>query len=138
MKVRWEISFIHKSVRLDLRDIAQFLAPYPLKECKLWPKLTSHITAELCERVTPSSKKICAFSTCVLSIDSRDQRRRASAQQTINDIEVTHVPEHMINFTKVPRELPESPSPTEITLYSLDSSFFLEKLISEMPMGELI
>lgn len=109
-----------KVLLVDVRHVASCLAPYPWKECKLWPSLTCFISSDLCNRLASTSRQI-GVSSCVLL----DQQSDSLIKE-----------EHLIRFTKIPPRIPPTgSSPQDITKYSIDSSHRLEQLIIQHSAG---
>ena len=116
---------------LDI-EVAKYLAPYPLEECKKWPQLTCFIDYALLQRVQPVIKKLNSLTE--VSLETSFMRKK----EVVNlDSRIAHeeYKEGLIRFSKVPDSFPSSVTPAEKSLYCMDSSYFLQQFINTLPKG---
>lgn len=119
-----------------MKETLTQMAPYPDKECKLWPQLTCHVGSSVYERLQPSSKRVCSYTEVAFNkSDLRTGRIRrmllksdTRTAQLANSLE-----ENYINFTKIPTVKCDTPS--ELSRNSLDTSVCLEQLIANISEG---
>ncbi|KAJ3046201.1 a1-alpha2 repression [Rhizophlyctis rosea] len=136
---------------LNIRDFNQYLGYYPLipseeqpiNTYRKWISLTTHITTHLLERVLPKSWKISAMSSISRFSDvdlpkefvSRGGAAQSSSipeTQSSNQLIPKEVAEDFrMHFTDMDlkRSFPKGASGMDVTKYSLDKSFLLEKLL---------
>lgn len=135
-------------IKDNVPTLDKFLGPYPLDVWKKWTVLSSHITESLINKLTPEVGKI--RSALDLEPFTNENRARNSANDFTNqlmrrpragsssmeDLEDELLPNMRptagteIRFTAVPkRNFPEGSTPSQITHYSLDSTYALEKML---------
>ncbi|KRZ45434.1 Protein AAR2 -like protein [Trichinella pseudospiralis] len=147
-------------LRLNLKEMDQFLGPYPFENHKQWFSLSYLINESLINRLSPTNGKI--SSQCdLISKESQDlssgaQRvdRENPVRTRFRDAQLSIIelfqglpimntsPESEIKFTTIPTVRSENFSPEERTSKSMDRSFALRKMLStyEEPkflLGEL-
>lgn len=130
----------------SLRDQDKFLGPYPYENYKKWVSMTTYLSSELVTQLQP----VCGSITSVTqfqtkSSNSKSRREEAEAQKQLDHKEpstsdsnsskpelpkLDTIPGTEIRFTKIPRRYPESASPSEITKYSMDSTYALRTMIN--------
>ncbi|XP_066945372.1 protein AAR2 homolog [Macrobrachium rosenbergii] len=148
-------------IRTNLRDLDRFLGPYPMDSWRKWVSLTQHVSSEDMERMIPLTGKISSVPELVsqnqsfsssaakkkknegnISQSSEMQSSGQNQQEcattssqpyksSIPDMEP--VPGTEIRFSKFPsRPYPEGATPSEITRFSLDSSYSVGKLVENI------
>ncbi|XP_060831317.1 protein AAR2 homolog [Bombus pascuorum] len=132
----------------NLKDLDRFLGCYPYDIWKQWKELTNHITPPLVERCSP----ICGFVRSALELEyctdaarprggeSSSKRRRRSGI-TIEEKEDELLPDMKpkpgteLRLSKIPcKQYPDGASPTEITKYSLDTSYALDTVLKKLTL----
>lgn len=132
----------------NLKDLDRFLGCYPYDIWKQWKELTNHITPSLVERCLP----ICGFVRSALELEyctdaarprggeSSSKRRRRSGI-TIEEKEDELLPDMKpkpgteLQLSKIPcKQYPDGASPTEITKYSLDTSYALDTVLKKLTL----
>lgn len=152
-------------IRTNLRDLDRFLGPYPMDSWRKWVSLTQHVSSEDMERMIPLTGKISSVPELVsqnqsfsssaakkkknegnISQSSEMQSSGQNQQEcattssqpyksSIPDMEP--VPGTEIRFSKFPsRPYPEGATPSEITRFSLDSSYSVGKLVENIGRPE--
>ncbi|KAK5650488.1 hypothetical protein RI129_001517 [Pyrocoelia pectoralis] len=136
------------SLKDNIITLDKFLGSYPLDVWKKWTVLSSHITESVIKRLTPEEGKIrSALDLEPCSNENRTRntvnnssdtfkRRSRFGNNSMEDIENELLPDLKptagteIRFTPLPkRNFPEGSTPSQITHYSLDSTFALEKML---------
>ena len=103
-----------------------------------WKKLTSLITKEtlnriypLCQRISPSTQV-----DCTAELEKKERKKLG-----ITDTDDGVFANVRVRFTKIPEQkFPDGANPQEITKYSIDNSYALERMFQEIgkPNGETI
>ncbi|KRX14328.1 Protein AAR2 -like protein [Trichinella nelsoni] len=139
-------------LRLNLKEMDQFLGPYPFENHKQWFSLSYLINESLISRLSPTNGKI--SSQCdLISKESQDLSSGAQRVDRENRVRtrfrdaqglpiMNTSPESEIKFTTIPTVRSENFSPEERTSKSMDRSYALRKMLStyEEPkflLGEL-
>ncbi|KRZ11403.1 Protein AAR2 -like protein [Trichinella zimbabwensis] len=139
-------------LRLNLKEMDQFLGPYPFENHKQWFSLSYLINESLISRLSPINGKI--SSQCdLISKESQDLSSAAQRVDRENPVRtrfrdaqglpiMNTSPESEIKFTTIPTVRSENFSPEERTSKSMDRSYALRKMLStyEEPkflLGEL-
>ncbi|KRY56555.1 Protein AAR2 -like protein [Trichinella britovi] len=139
-------------LRLNLKEMDQFLGPYPFENHKQWFSLSYLINESLINRLSPTNGKI--SSQCdLISKESQDLSSGAQRVDRENPVRtrfrdaqglpiMNTSPESEIKFTTIPTVRSENFSPEERTSKSMDRSYALRKMLStyEEPkflLGEL-
>ena len=127
------LSSFHHSCTVDIEETARYLAPYPLKECKIWSSLVNHVSSEQIDKIQPKSGKI----TCLTEVTIKTKSKRKRNLELI-EIRLPHKadPDSILAFTNIPNDFPENATPQEKSKYCMDSSHFLEELIENVGGGE--
>lgn len=118
----------------DIQDLLKYMAPYPYKECKLWPHLTSNVTSSVLQRLQPASNKISSYTEVCISKHSSSGRMSRLILKSDSRPEQPKNTDDSINFTKIP--VLSNRSPGELTKRNLDSTEHLLQLIKDVPEGE--
>lgn len=124
----------------SLRELDQFLGPYPYESYKKWVSLTNHITEKLLSQLQPQ----CGTITSVTQFespksDSKTRQEAAEKQKDSSEVKspsksclpnLTTVAGTEMRFTEIPKQrYPVGASPQEVTKHSMDSSYLLETLL---------
>ncbi|XP_006611900.1 protein AAR2 homolog [Apis laboriosa] len=134
-------------LKKNLKDLDKFLGCYPYDIWKQWKDLTNHITPSLVERCSP----ICGFVRSALELEycsdatrprggeSKPKKRRSGI--TVEEKEDELLPDMKpkpgteLRLSKIPnKQYPDGASPTEITKYSLDSSYVLDIILNDLTL----
>ncbi|XP_076451650.1 protein AAR2 homolog [Babylonia areolata] len=144
------------------KEMDRFLAPYPYESYKKWVSLTKHITADIAATLQPECGTITSVAQFV-SEPSTSQSRKREAETEAMEAErsqpTTPDRHHQpcmedrlpkmktvrgtkIRYSKIPKQkYPDGASPAEVTKFSIDSSFQLDRMLqsrySDNPAGIL-
>ncbi|KAK6173072.1 hypothetical protein SNE40_016601 [Patella caerulea] len=123
------------------KELDRYLGAYPYESYKKWVSLTDHLTPRLVGQLQPANEKISAVTEFISESSTTQTRRNAMDIQNgikSSDSEDTRLPkmetkpETVIQYTQIPKhKYPSGASPSEITKYSMDSSYVLETILSE-------
>lgn len=143
-------------LKQNLTNLDQFLGPYPFDIWEQWKGLTSKVDAAIIERCTP----VCGYIRSALELENCDDASRPRGGETVEkrtrrsgisaeDREQQLLPQLKpragteLRLTKLPdKHYPDNATPAEITRHSLDSSYALETMLTQLKnpieiMGEL-
>ncbi|KRY08130.1 Protein AAR2 -like protein, partial [Trichinella patagoniensis] len=127
-------------LRLNLKEMDQFLGPYPFENHKQWFSLSYLINESLISRLSPTNGKI--SSQCdLISKESQDLSSGAQRVDRENPVRtrfrdaqglpiMNTSPESEIKFTTIPTVRSENFRPEERTSKSMDRSYALRKMLS--------
>ncbi|XP_045207760.2 protein AAR2 homolog [Mercenaria mercenaria] len=134
-------------VASNMKELDQYLGPYPYDSYKKWVSLTNHITDDLLSRLQPE----CGTITSVTQFESpfsNSQMRREAAEKKLSEEghseeektnaqkglpKLTKVAGTEMRFTKIPKQrYPKDATPQDITRHSMDSSYMLETLLKSV------
>ncbi|CAL7952286.1 unnamed protein product [Xylocopa violacea] len=135
-------------LKSNLRELDRSLGCYPYDIWKQWKELTNHITPTLVERCTP----VCGFVRSALELEhctdaarprggeSNPKKKRRSGI-TVEEKEDELLPDMKpkpgteLRLSKIPdKQYPDGASPTEVTKYSLDSSYALDTFLNKLTL----
>lgn len=124
-------------LRANVRDLDEFLGPYPYATWKKWMSLTNNITEAVLERMQPLNKKVCSVSQLVLDDTKPMEADNERVRRLRHDDEeeerllpkMVHKPGTSLRFVSIPDEYPAGSSAADITRYNLDASYFLDRLL---------
>ncbi|XP_060580026.1 protein AAR2 homolog [Ruditapes philippinarum] len=132
-------------VMSNMKELDQYLGPYPYESYKKWVSLTNHITEDLLSRLQPECGTITSVTQFESPSSNSEMRREAAEKQLSEEGQSpdTKAKKHKglpklnkvagtgMRFTKIPKQrYPKDASPQEITKHSIDSTFILETLLS--------
>lgn len=132
--------------RANLMNLDQFLGTYPLDLWAQWKKLSNHITEDLIKRVTPECGLIRSAVELVSGGPKKAGRktRGRTSEEKEEDLLPNLVPKSgsCLRLTPLPDAYPEGSTPEEITKHSMDGTYVLDMLTSELEneteiLGEL-
>lgn len=113
----------------EIETIGKYLAPYPSKECTKWFPLTRYITEDVMRRVQPECGNIDYLTTVPVETAGKQRKSiREIDSRIIEKVDTTT----MLRFTKLKCDLPEGLSSQELSKINMDSSFFVEDLITRI------
>ncbi|KAK7094011.1 protein AAR2 homolog [Littorina saxatilis] len=131
------------------KNMDRFLAPYPYESFKKWVSLTNHITPQILVDLQPECGIICAVAQFISEASTSQSRKRNAEieamegdggdQQSENKTRHSSAEDKLpslkaaqgtrIRYSEIPtQKYPAGANPSEITKYSIDSSFQLETL----------
>lgn len=120
--------------KANLFELDKFLGPYPFDTWPQWKKLSNHTSESLLERLNPESGLI---RSALELVKGEPKIERRSRGRTIEEKEEELLPNLVpkegsnIRMTPLPEAYPEGCSPAEVTMHSMDSTYTLEKIISQ-------
>ncbi|XP_017753595.1 PREDICTED: protein AAR2 homolog [Eufriesea mexicana] len=135
-----------EKLKSNLKDLNRFLGCYPYDIWLQWKELTNHITPTLAERCIP----ICGFVRSALelehctdaarprggqSVPKKTRRCGITTEEKENELLPDMKPKSgtELRLSKIPdKHYPDGASPSEITKYSLDSSYALNTIINNL------
>nr|CAG4638646.1 EOG090X0AVR [Cyclestheria hislopi] len=134
-------------LQCNLKDLDSSLGAYPYQSWKKWISLTNKITVDVIEKIKPLCDKISSVADLIPSENEPEMKKakrilRANIESTMLP-SMQERPGTELRFTSIPSEsYPEGATPSQITKYSLDSSYVLEQLLScwqksDQLLGEL-
>ncbi|XP_015591459.1 protein AAR2 homolog isoform X2 [Cephus cinctus] len=130
----------------NIKNLDRYLGPYPYDIWKQWKELINHIDDSVVQRCAP----LCGFVRSALELENCDdasrprggessqkrQRRSGLSIEEKEELLLPHlkpVPGTELRLTKLPeKHYPDGASPTEITQHSLDTSYTLETLLTQL------
>ncbi|CAK9797196.1 Protein AAR2 homolog [Anthophora plagiata] len=129
-----------------LKDLDRFLGCYPYDIWKQWKELINHITPSIVERCSPICGSVrsalelehCSDATRPRGGQSNPEKKRRSGitmEERENELlpDMKPRPGTEVRFSKLPdKNYPDGASPTEVTKYSLDSSYALDTLLNKL------
>ncbi|CAH1796636.1 unnamed protein product [Owenia fusiformis] len=128
-------------IQSNKKELDRYLGAYPYESYKKWVSMTNHITEPVMESLQPINKTICSVAQFV-SERSDTKTRKEDAIKTTDKTTVSHddddprlpkmdtIPGTQIRFSEIPKKkYPEGATPSEITKYSIDSSYVTVKII---------
>ncbi|XP_055939138.1 protein AAR2 homolog [Argiope bruennichi] len=138
-------------IRENLPHIDKNLGPYPYQILKQWTRLTCNISDSLVNRLQPECGSVSSVTEFVpqnfpieesAEPDSTTERRFRTLEEKYLP-NMKQVPGTEIRFTEIPKnKYPDGASAAQITMYNMDSTYVLEKLLEhyqnkEDILGEL-
>jgi len=112
--------------RDTMSTLQESLGPYPQDVYNKWQSLTDCISKVTLQRVEPKCKQIGVLTEVALSSGGRLKHKTKELDSRLEHIQD---PELLINFTTIPSTYPEGCSPQQISLYNMDSSYFLSQYL---------
>ncbi|KAJ8408110.1 hypothetical protein AAFF_G00263380 [Aldrovandia affinis] len=130
-------------VKAGLRDLDPFLGPYPYETLRKWVSLTDRLTEEVASSLQPLSGRICAFDDVMPELQLTYTKDREEHNLPRNDTECQSMQEGLerlprmkqrpgteLRFSHIPKQMyPEGATPAQITQYSMDLSYALDRLL---------
>ncbi|EDV29117.1 Protein AAR2-like protein [Trichoplax sp. H2] len=116
-------------IRCNLRDLDQNLGPYPFENHEKWRCLSDHITEEIILKMQPLNIMITSVSQYLPKSYKSSRQNRYEAKSEDN-IDIKLDPNCILRFSDIPkRKFPNSSTPSEITIHSMDKSYTLDYVI---------
>nr|CAG4637252.1 EOG090X0AVR [Ceriodaphnia reticulata] len=127
-------------IKANLKNLDQNLGPYPFETWKKWLSLSSKLTTDVVRRIEPHSKKVTSVAELIVNEaiqpDESQSKERQVKRVNIESqlLPSMHVkPDTELNFTNIPpSSYPEGSSASEITKFSIDTSYMLKQMLSSM------
>lgn len=133
-------------VTSNMKELDQYLGPYPYESYKKWVSLTNHVTDDLLTQLQPKCGTITSVAQFESPLSNSEMRKKAAEKVTEEEQSKSNKISHVkglptlttvagteLRFTEIPKQrYPEGASPQEITKHSMDSSYLLETLLKNV------